>query len=130
MSRNRNTSSNHRNYNQWVTVQYNVKSHKIFCASYSLFCFSLFLQWNNFLIHQYFSIWILDLCFLLPYVFLRNYIFILYSSIFLIKPRICNISIDCSSLKIFSSLLSHLQQIIERTNVLSKIHDILGLLKF
>ena len=52
------------------------------------------------------------------------------SSIFLIKPRIVNISIDSFSLYIFSSLLPHLLQIIERNNILSKVHDILGDLNF
>ena len=41
-----------------------------------------------------------------------------------------NISIDSFSLNIFSYLLSHLSQMIERTNVLLKIIDILELLNF
>ena len=45
-----------------------------------------------------------------------------------IKRRIFNISIDSSSLNIFSSLLRHLLQILERSNVLSQIYDILGFL--
>ena len=49
----------------------------------------------------------------------------------MIKPGIFNISIDSSSLNIFSCSFSHLLQIIERSNVfLSKIYDILGFLKF
>ena len=46
----------------------------------------------------------------------------------LIKPTVFNISIDSSSLNIFSSLLPHLSQITERNNFLSKICYILGFL--
>ena len=56
--------------------------------------------------------------------------FFWYCSILLIKRRIFNILIDSSSLNIFSSLLAHLLQIIERTNVSSKMYDILGFLNF
>ena len=49
---------------------------------------------------------------------------------FLIKHRIFNTSIDFSSLNIFSSLLLHLSQIIESSDVLSKIYDISGFLNF
>ena len=55
---------------------------------------------------------------------------IYYQPILLIKPRIFNFSIDSSSLNIFSSLLPHFSQIIERTNILSKIFDILGFSNF
>ena len=48
----------------------------------------------------------------------------------LIKPRSFSISIDSSSLNIFSPSLPHLPQIIERTNVFMKMHDILGFLHF
>ena len=41
-----------------------------------------------------------------------------------------NISIDSSSLNIFSFSFLHLLQIIGRTNVFSKRYDILGLLNF
>ena len=47
-----------------------------------------------------------------------------------VKPRITNISIGFSSLNIFSSSFLHLLQIIERTNVVSKMYHILGLLNF
>ena len=47
----------------------------------------------------------------------------------LIKLKLCIISID-SSLNIFLSLLTHLSEIIERTNFLSKMYDILGFLNF
>ena len=46
----------------------------------------------------------------------------------LTKPRIFNISIDCSFLSIFSSSIPHLLQMLERTNVLSQTYDILGFL--
>ena len=46
-----------------------------------------------------------------------------------IKPRIFNISIDSSSLNIFSSLFLYLLQIIEKSNVFSKIY-ILDFLNF
>ena len=46
----------------------------------------------------------------------------------LIKPRIFNISIDSSSLNIFSYSFPHLLQILERSNVLLQIYDILGYL--
>ena len=62
---------------------------------------------------------------------LMNYVFawydIYYFLILLIKTS-SNISIDSSSVNIFSSLLPHLPQIIERTNVLPKIYDIVGFL--
>ena len=41
------------------------------------------------------------------------------------KPKIFNISIGLLSLNIFSSSFLHLLQIIERTNVFSKVCDIL-----
>ena len=41
-----------------------------------------------------------------------------------------NVSIDWSSLNIFSSLLSHLLQVKERTNAFLKINDIFGFLHF
>ena len=46
----------------------------------------------------------------------------------LIKSIIFSISIDSSSLNIFLSLLSHLLQIIEKTNAFRKIYDILRFL--
>ena len=46
------------------------------------------------------------------------------------KPRIFDISIDSSSLNIVSPSFLHLQQIIERTNVFSKMYDFLGFLNF
>ena len=46
---------------------------------------------------------------------------------FLIKPRVFNISIDSSSLNNFSSSFLHLLQIVERSNIFSKKYDILGL---
>ena len=50
---------------------------------------------------------------------------IYYSFILLIKSRIFNISIDSSSLNILSPLLSHLPQIIERTNDLVIVIDLM-----
>ena len=48
----------------------------------------------------------------------------------LIKPRIFDISIDSSSLNFFSSSFLHLLGITERTNVFSKMYDILGFSNF
>ena len=50
--------------------------------------------------------------------------------IFSIKPRIFNILIDSSTLNTFSSSFLHLLQIIEGTNVFSKMYDILGFSNF
>ena len=50
---------------------------------------------------------------------------IYYSFILLIKSRIFNISIDSSSVNILSPLLSHLPQIIERTNDLVIVIDLM-----
>ena len=55
---------------------------------------------------------------------------IYYSFILLIKQRISQISINSFSLNMFSSLLPHLSKIIGRTDVLSKIYDILGIPNF
>ena len=49
---------------------------------------------------------------------------------FSIKPRIFNISIDSSFLNVFSHSFLQLQQIIERTKVVSKMYDILGFSNF
>ena len=50
---------------------------------------------------------------------------IYYSFILLIKSRIFNISIDSSSVNILSQLLSHLPQIIEKTNDLVIVIDLM-----
>ena len=47
-----------------------------------------------------------------------------------IQPRIFNISIDSSSLNIFSSLSLHLLQVIERTYIFFEKYDILGFPNF
>ena len=55
----------------------------------------------------------------------------MFSSVFKVsKLRIFNISIDSSSLDIFSASFLHLLQIIERTNVFSKSYGILGISNF
>ena len=48
----------------------------------------------------------------------------------IINPRRLKISIDSSSLNIFSYSVLHLLQIEERTNVFPKRYDILGFLNF
>ena len=50
--------------------------------------------------------------------------------ILLIKSKIVNILIDSSSLNIFSSLLSHLSQIMERANVLLRIQAFIEAFNF
>ena len=62
----------------------------------------------------------------LNHVFFRHDYIFWYFSISLIKPRIFNISIDSSSVKIFSSSFLHLLQITKRTDVFSKRYDISG----
>ena len=55
----------------------------------------------------------------------------MFSSVFKVsKLRIFNISIDSSSLDIFSSSFLHSLQIIERANVFSKRYGILGISNF
>ena len=76
--------------------QYNWNLFKHFYGSYLLLHLDLFLQLSNFLFDQFFSVLILDSCFLQEWF----YIF-WYSSILLIKLRMFNISIDSSSLNIF-----------------------------
>ena len=100
----------------------NLELYKPLCAFYSSIHFDLFLQLNNFLFHLYFSVQILDLCFLLPF-FKSNYIF-------LVKQRVFDISTESCSLIFFLSSFLHLLQIIERTSVFSKRHDILGFSNF
>ena len=53
-----------------------------------------------------------------------------YILVLLIKPRIFDISVDFYFLNVFSSLLSNLLQIIERTIVLLKTYGILEFLSF
>ena len=50
--------------------------------------------------------------------------------IFSIKPIVCNISNEFSPLNIFSSTFLQFMQVIERTNVFYKMHDILRFLHF
>ena len=64
------------------------------------------------------------------YVFFwQDYIFWYFSTL-LVKPRILNISINSSSLNIFSSSFFYLMEIIDRTSVFPKGYDILGFSSF
>ena len=98
-----------------VESKCSIKFYKLFCDSYSLICFNLFLQENKFLFHLYFSNWIFDLCFLQTWL----YIF-WYSSILIVKPRIFNISIYSSFLNVFLFSWPCLLWRIERSKVFLK----------
>ena len=92
--------------------------YKPFCAFYSRIHFALFFLRKQFLVSSIF--FNLNYWLMFSSTILLNYIFS-------IKTRI---SIDSSSLNIFSSSLLDLLKIIERTNVFSKMYDILGFLNF
>ena len=103
------------------------------CASNSLIHFPLFLRWNNHLLHLYFNLnsW--------PLFSSTVFIFkiMIYLFIYLILSYVLSIgkvmTIDSSSLNIFSSLLPYLAQIIKRNiSILFffKIYDISGFLNF
>ena len=82
---------------------------------------------HQFTLLHLFTKTIFCLCFLQP-CFQSKYVL-------QVKPRIFNISIDCSALNRFSTLFSHLLQIIERTAIIermffSKMYGLLGLLNF
>ena len=61
---------------------------------------------------------------------LKSFIFVWYFSILSIRPRIFNISIDSFRLDIFSSLVRHILQLMEKTNISLKISDILRVYHF
>ena len=105
-----------------VEARYDLKPYKHFCAFYLLVHFALFF-------HDTISSFIYFFrSKFLTYIFVCHNFW--YCSIILIKTKIFNILIDSFSLNICSSLLPHLLQKIERTNVFSRMYDILGFLLF
>ena len=61
------------------------------------------------------------------FIFEIKYIYFLHSYILITKWKNFNISIVSSSLNIFWSSLPNLPEMIERTNILSKVYSTLGI---
>ena len=85
-------------------------------AFYSLIQFGLFLQWNNYLFYLYFQFKCLTYG---SWVMIIYFLALFYN---IIKSRILNTLIDSFPVNIFLYLLPQLMQIIERSNVFSKIY--------